>query len=62
MPVSNRYETWTNFTLKDTQRLVEDVLLFKLNRGINKISIIRQNGDFLLSKVTVKNKKNITNI
>jgi len=57
MPVSNRYETWTNFTLKDTQRLVEDVLLFKLNRGINKISIIRQNGDFLLSKVTVKNKK-----
>ncbi|MGI6782537.1 MAG: extracellular solute-binding protein [Acholeplasmataceae bacterium] len=56
MPVSNRYETWTNFTLRDTQRLVEDVLLFKLVAGLNKISIIRQNGEFLLSKVTIKNK------
>ena len=57
MPVSTRYETWNDFTLRDTQRLVEDVLLFKLEAGNNKISIIRQNGDFLLSKVIVKNKK-----
>ncbi len=57
MPVSKRYETWTNFTLRDTQRLIEDVLLFKLNSGINKITIVRRNGDFLLSKVSVKNKK-----
>jgi len=57
MPVSKRYETWTNFTLRDTQRLIEDVLLFKLESGTNKITIIRRNGDFLLSKATVKTKK-----
>lgn len=57
MPVSSRYEIWNNFTLRDTQRLVEDVLLFKLNNGTNKITIIRRNGDFLVSKVQVKNKK-----
>ncbi|MGI6360325.1 MAG: extracellular solute-binding protein [Acholeplasmatales bacterium] len=57
MPVSSRYEIWNNFTLRDTQRLVEDVLLFKLNNGSNKITIIRRNGNFLLSNVLVKNKK-----
>ena len=57
MPVAKRSDVWSTFSLQDTQRLADDVLLFKLNKGINNITIDRKNGELLLSKVTIKNKE-----
>lgn len=53
--VKLKYMT-NDFTLRDTRRLYDDVLLFKFKQGINKIKIQRLNGDFYLKKITIKNK------
>src|SRR5690554_1282957 len=53
MPVAKRSDVWSTFSLQDTQRLADDVLLFKLNKGINNITIDRKNGELLLSKVII---------
>lgn len=57
MPKASLKEFWSDFTLRDTRRFYPDELLFKLNKGVNKISILRLNGDFYLKEVIVENKQ-----
>ncbi len=53
MPTASLKSMWMNETFKDTQRLQEHPLLFKLDQGVNQIKITRTYGSFFVGKFYV---------
>lgn len=55
MPNANQVYKWEQLFIRDSTKLFEQAILFKLDAGINEIEITRNNGYFKLGQVYVEN-------
>lgn len=55
MPTASQVYKWSLDFFKDSQKLYEEAILFKLDEGINEISIKKTSGDFKVGQVYIKN-------
>ncbi|MDY0276679.1 MAG: extracellular solute-binding protein [Acholeplasma sp.] len=57
MPNSSIKSMWIHEEIRDSQRIQPESLLFKLDEGLNKITIKKARGEFYLGQIYVSGKK-----